>query len=67
MTDYTASERAARLAEKRRIEGWGQFKVWTPPGTPIDQLRERFPGPAGGIDWPAVIKAALSEQDQGEQ
>lgn len=61
MTDYTASERAARMAEKRRAEGWGQFRIWTPPGTPMDELKRRFPSERGGVNWSAVIAAALDK------
>lgn len=63
MTDYTASERVARMNAKRRAEGWGQFKVWTPPGTDIEALRRAYPGKKGGIDWGKVLSAALAHAD----
>lgn len=61
MTDYTKSERMARMAEKRRAEGWGQFSIWTPPDAPIAELKRRFPTGRGGVDWMAVIAAALDK------
>ncbi len=63
MTDYTTSERSARMAAKRRAEGWGEFRIWTPPDAPTDQLRRVFPSARGGVEWLAVIKAALAHAD----
>ena len=67
MTDYTASERAARLAEKRRAEGWAQFKVWAPPGTDIEALRRAYPGKKGGINWSKVLCAALAHAEHQDK
>lgn len=63
MGDYTRSARAARLTEKRKAEGWQRFNVWTPPATPVDRMKRLFPGKQGGIDWEAVISAALAHAD----
>lgn len=67
--DNTRNERAARMMEKRRAEGWQQFRIWTPPSTPVDRLKTAFPGKQGGINWEEVISAALahSGQHQGEE
>jgi hypothetical protein len=59
MGDYTQTERAARMKAKRQAEGWKMASVWT-PGANLEALREAFPGSRGGVDWEAVIKAALS-------
>lgn len=69
MADHTRTARAARLTEKRKIEGWKRFNVWTPPTAPVERLRRQFPGPQGGLNWDAIMEAALAhaEQGQGEQ
>lgn len=60
MTDYTRSERMARMTANRKAEGWARFSIWTPPDAPMDELRRRFPSGRGGVDWMGVIKAALA-------
>jgi hypothetical protein len=66
MADNTRCERAARLTEKRKAEGWQRFNVWAPPGTPVDRLRRQFPGPQGGLNWDAIMEAALAHAEQGQ-
>jgi hypothetical protein len=66
MGDYTRTERAARLIEKRKAEGWKRWNVWTPPTVPVDRLRRAYPGPQGGLDWVAIAQAALAHAEQGQ-
>jgi hypothetical protein len=69
MGDYTRTERTARMNERRKAEGWRRFNIWAPPTAPVERLRRQFPGPQGGLNWDAIMEAALAhaEQRQGEQ
>ena len=66
MGDYTRTERTARMNERRKAEGWKRFNAWIPPTTPIERLRQQFPGPQGGLDWVAIAQAALAHAEQGQ-
>lgn len=54
----TGSERQKALKEARIASGMKGSNVWLPVKV-LDQLKEKFPGPRGGIDWLAVVKSAL--------
>lgn len=40
--------------------GMKPSNVWLPVAL-LEQLKQKFPGPRGGIDWVAAIKAALGQ------
>lgn len=54
----TGAERQAKLKEQREAEGWRRVLIWAHE-TDLQALRERYPGPRGGIHWKAVFGAAL--------
>ena len=58
ITRKTAAERQKRLHEKRLAEGVRPLKVWV-RDQDYDALQAAYPGPRQGIDWQAVIDAAL--------
>lgn len=58
LTMKTAAERQKRLHEKRLAEGIRPLKVWV-SDQDYDALQAAYPGPRAGIDWQAVIDAAL--------
>lgn len=62
--DNTRSERIARLTERRKADGWRRFNIWTPPDAPIERLRNLFPGKQGGLNWDAIMEAALKAAEQ---
>lgn len=55
----SAAERQRAFRERRAAEGKRRAVLWITPAQG-DALRSRFPGPRGGIEWNAVITAALS-------
>lgn len=55
----STAERQQRLKEKRLESGRKLANVWLPVED-MNALKQVFPGPRGGIDWPAVAAAALS-------
>lgn len=67
MTDYNRSERNQRYESRLLAEGYRRIAGWV-PGTAVDELRRVYPTDRGGIDWMAVIKAALASHktDQGQ-
>ncbi len=58
-------ERQLALIEKRKAEGLKRFCFWCAPAD-VEVLRGRYPGERGGVDWQAVIKAALTPAPQPE-
>lgn len=54
------SERQKALKDARIASGMKASSVWLPEKL-LEQLKERFPGPRGGIDWLAVVKSAIGE------
>lgn len=56
----SASERQRTLKEARMAAGMKPSNVWLPVAL-LEQLKQKFPGPRGGIDWVAAIKAALGQ------
>jgi hypothetical protein len=62
MADNTRCERAARLRERRLAEGQKKLDLWA-PGEEVDALKAAYPGPYGGVNWRAVIAAALAHAD----
>lgn len=57
----TASERQATFIKKRQRLGWLRSIVWI-PGPVVTELKERYPGPRGGVDWVQVAYAALRKR-----
>jgi hypothetical protein len=62
MADTTA-ERQRRLTEKRRAEGKQKYTVWAAPEI-VESLKAAFPGQRNGIDWQAVLTAALHHRKE---
>ena len=56
--EKTGPARQAKLRQSKRDDGLRRLELWTDDAT-IDALKERYPGPRGGIDWPALLEAAL--------
>ena len=54
----TGAERQARLTERRKAEGKRRVPAWLAAHEEAE-LKRLYPGPRGGIDWSAVIRAAL--------
>jgi hypothetical protein len=52
-------ERQQRLIRRRQTEGLRRTLFWASEAD-LEHLRDRFPGPRGGIDWTAVVRAALA-------
>ncbi len=55
----SGAERQRLLKKARKAEGIRARKVWLSDAD-MDVLKARYPGPRGGIDWTAVICAALN-------
>jgi hypothetical protein len=55
----SAAERYGKWMASQKADGMRAVKAWLHDDD-IAALKQRFPGPRGGIDWPAVAKAALS-------
>lgn len=54
----SGTDRQKRLISKRKSEGMERMTIWVSV-TDINALRDRYQGPRKGIDWQAVIRAAL--------
>ena len=54
----TGSERQKALKESKIAAGMRLSNVWLPENL-LEQLKQRFPGPRGGVDWLAVAKSAI--------
>lgn len=54
----TAAERQAKLRAQRESDGFKRVPIWIHESI-LHKLRERYPGPRGGVDWIAVIDKAL--------
>jgi hypothetical protein len=69
MTDYTRSERQARLVAKKLAAGQVRVTTWI-DGALLEQLRKAYPTKMhGAADWPRIAEAALKlagEQPTGE-
>ena len=60
----TNAERQAATKQRKRQEGYSQIPIWVHV-TQRNQLMQQFPGPRGGIDWSAVIDAAIQSRERG--
>lgn len=60
MTDYNRSERNQRYESNLQAKGYCRIAGWV-PGATVDAIRRAYPTTRGGIDWEAVIKAALEK------
>lgn len=56
----STSERQRDLKQRRKAEGIHRVMIWV-SADDREALRQHFPGPRGGIDWQAVITAALRD------
>ncbi len=56
-------DRQAAFRERRLSAGEAAFTIWANMGDAM-ALRKKYPGLRGGIDWEAVIRAALEPQAQ---
>lgn len=54
----TGSARQKALEAKRKAEGYQRVPIWIHRNELAD-LRQKYPGPRGGIDWPRAVRAAL--------
>ncbi len=54
----TGLQRQLALIEKRKAAGMKRFGLWLDKHD-AEALVGRFPGPRNGINWPAVVQAAL--------
>lgn len=54
----SGAERQARLAARRRADGSERACFWA-SARDLEALRRAYPGPRQGIDWTAVVGAAL--------
>jgi hypothetical protein len=54
------ADRRAKHEAQRRAEGYRRVPIWVHRDE-LDALRARYPGPRGGVDWQAVVRAALRQ------
>jgi len=59
----TNAEHQQALRARREAEGLKRFTLWLNQQD-SESLKQRYPGPKGGVDWSAVIRAALEPQAQ---
>lgn len=59
----TTAERQKEL-NQRRIESGQQRATFWATLADLNELREKFPGTRGGIDWQAVITKALGRESK---
>lgn len=57
------TERQRKLVAKRLTQGQKRALVWAPE-TDLDALKRAYPGPRNGVNWMAVIAAALDKAGQ---
>ena len=60
--EYVASDadRRAQHEARRKAEGYRRVPIWVHRDE-LTALRERYPGPRGGVDWQAVVSASLRQ------
>lgn len=63
MAQSTGAERQRKYAEKCQAEGKRQTYLWL-DDTDAAALKRAYPGQRGGINWKAVIAAALIKADE---
>lgn len=56
----TGAQRQSAFTSRKIEAGARLVKAWLPSET-ITALKSRYPGPRGGIDWPAVAEVALKD------
>jgi hypothetical protein len=59
-TAASTAQRQTRHEQKRRAEGFQRVPIWVHESE-LAALRQRYPGPRGGVEWGAVIQAALGD------
>ena len=59
----SGSERQKALEAKRKGEGYQRIPIWIHKNELAD-LRQKYPGPRGGIDWPKAVRAALQKSTE---
>ena len=55
------AERQRKLTERRIAAGMVRAGVWLHRDA-LTALQARYPGPRGGVDWNAVLAAALQQE-----
>lgn len=63
MADNTRCERAARVRAKKLAAGQTSRTVYLSSKT-LEELRQAFPGPLGGVAWESVAAAALERHNR---
>ena len=61
-TSASMADRRAKHEAKRKAEGYQRVPIWVSHDE-MTTLRNRYPGPRGGVDWGAVVAAALRGSD----
>lgn len=59
----STAERQAKHEAKRKADGYQRIPIWVSHDE-LTALRTRYPGPRGGVDWRAVVAAALDNEQQ---
>ena len=54
----SGSERQKALKEVRLAAGKKVSNVWLPESV-LEQLKQKYPGPRGGVDWMALVNPVL--------
>jgi hypothetical protein len=60
LDERAGAERQARYADRQKGQGKQRVAFWADPEQ-LEALRERYPGPRGGIDWSAVAQRAVAD------
>ena len=61
-TALGTAQRQQSLKQRRHAQGQVRVTLWTGRDT-LEELRQRYPGPRGGVDWQAIIAAALGKSE----
>jgi hypothetical protein len=62
----TGADRRARHEARRKSEGYQRVPIWV-HADELAELRTRYPGPRGGVDWAAVVRTALGGADHADK
>lgn len=57
----TTSQRQRELRQRRQASGLRKATLWASEAD-LEALRQRYPGPRGGIDWQTIIMTALERK-----
>lgn len=59
-TVAASENRQAKFEARKRAEGYQRIPIWVHRDE-LPELKAKYPGPRGGVDWQAVLDAALKE------